>query len=522
MSSFWRGFSWRLGSNLANQMTRRSRRQQQNADVGGCLAAVGILFFASVFGCCGLGILFGPNGSPRPGRTPAPNQPAPAANPVAANPRDQMRLEAPRAAVPQRTIRGMVVSIADGDTLKVLDAEQSQHTIRLQGIDSPEGGQPSHVQAHQALAEKVFRKQVRVEVMDTEGNDRLVGDVYVGDRHINLEMVAEGWAWHDRWSATSPTLASAEQQAREAQLGLWAEAAPVPPWDWRQGVRIAGTNHSAGSPSTNDTGAKAAEYARGILRKVAQEIAPEATVYVTDTGSHYHSAACRHVRKSSRAISLSAARGRYSPCSVCGGGGGSRPPQVRMNSTPESFDTSLQESTFRARIGSKQATIIVFPGRDGKWHTRRLDVDGRNLYSDVETPAIGPEWDRRIAEREEVAQETEANQLLVKGKAWLDAEQVDLARSFFTEVTGKFPETEAAVEAQRLLDELPTPVPLEGQAGSEPTVADFESERRALQSLDLAIKLMDKKPEAGKRWLRRIVEEYPGTKAARRAQELLD
>ncbi len=29
----------------------------------------------------------------------------------------------------------------------------------------------------------------------------------------------------------------AEQEARAKRAGLWADAAPVPPWDWRKGER---------------------------------------------------------------------------------------------------------------------------------------------------------------------------------------------------------------------------------------------------------------------------------------------
>ena len=34
-----------------------------------------------------------------------------------------------------------MVSIADGDTLTVLEADQVQHKVRLHGIDAPERGQ---------------------------------------------------------------------------------------------------------------------------------------------------------------------------------------------------------------------------------------------------------------------------------------------------------------------------------------------------------------------------------------------
>ena len=43
--------------------------------------------------------------------------------------------------VPCRT-EGKVIKITDGDTVPVLDAEETTHKIRLAGIDAPERGQP--------------------------------------------------------------------------------------------------------------------------------------------------------------------------------------------------------------------------------------------------------------------------------------------------------------------------------------------------------------------------------------------
>ena len=44
------------------------------------------------------------------------------------------------------------------------------------------------------------------------------------------------------------------------------------------------------------------------------------TVYVTDTGSKYHSAGCRYLKKSQSPMSLSEAKRQgYTACSVCGG-----------------------------------------------------------------------------------------------------------------------------------------------------------------------------------------------------------
>ncbi len=38
-------------------------------------------------------------------------------------------------------LTGKVVKVADGDTITVLDTTNTQHRIRLQGIDAPETGQ---------------------------------------------------------------------------------------------------------------------------------------------------------------------------------------------------------------------------------------------------------------------------------------------------------------------------------------------------------------------------------------------
>ena len=39
------------------------------------------------------------------------------------------------------SLQGKVVGVADGDTVTVLDAQNVQHKIRLQGIDAPEKAQ---------------------------------------------------------------------------------------------------------------------------------------------------------------------------------------------------------------------------------------------------------------------------------------------------------------------------------------------------------------------------------------------
>jgi endonuclease YncB( thermonuclease family) len=141
------------------------------------------------------------------------------------------------AAKPRYAFVGEVVRIADGDTLTVLDKSNAQHKIRLAGIDAPERGQAFGTQARSALAAKVFRQGVRVEVTDTDRYGREVGRVFCSGRFINAEMVRDGFAWrYPQWDK-SGEFAAAEADARRHCRGLWADRNPVPPWEFRKAKR---------------------------------------------------------------------------------------------------------------------------------------------------------------------------------------------------------------------------------------------------------------------------------------------
>ena len=60
------------------------------------------------------------------------------------------------------TLQGKVVSVADGDTIKVLDATNTQHKIRLQGINAPEKAQAFGQKSKQSLHQLVHSKQVTI------------------------------------------------------------------------------------------------------------------------------------------------------------------------------------------------------------------------------------------------------------------------------------------------------------------------------------------------------------------------
>jgi micrococcal nuclease len=129
-----------------------------------------------------------------------------------------------------------IVSVHDGDTCRVLDADREVR-VRLHGIDAPEAGQPFGTVARDRLRALIMGKAVSVE---HRGQDRygrpLVGLEIDGD-DVGLRMVAEGLAWHFKRYSDDAGLAAAEVEARAARRGLWRDRQPVPPWAWRAGEK---------------------------------------------------------------------------------------------------------------------------------------------------------------------------------------------------------------------------------------------------------------------------------------------
>ena len=121
------------------------------------------------------------------------------------------------------------------NTLRILYRD-GQLKVRLAEIDTPERKQPWGTRAKQALSDKVFGKVVGVVEIDRDRYGRIVGRIYLDDRDINREMVAEGHAWVYRKYMRDKTLLGDEAEASNAELGLWSlpEAQTLSPWEWRR------------------------------------------------------------------------------------------------------------------------------------------------------------------------------------------------------------------------------------------------------------------------------------------------
>lgn len=126
-----------------------------------------------------------------------------------------------------------VIGIVDGDTIDVL-VNNSPIRLRLNGIDTPEKGQPFGDRAKSDLSKLIGGKYVRYIVRDTDRYNRSIADIYIGDTYVNLWLVQQGLAWHYVAYSDDPQLAAAEEAARAAKRGLFSDPRRVAPWNWRQ------------------------------------------------------------------------------------------------------------------------------------------------------------------------------------------------------------------------------------------------------------------------------------------------
>jgi endonuclease YncB( thermonuclease family) len=135
---------------------------------------------------------------------------------------------------PGQTFTGRVVEVTDGDTYDVRRSIGGEITIRLHGIDAPESGQSYGRAATRAARRIAGGKNVRVAVEDIGRYGRAVARIEVGGGSLGALLIERGLAWHyEQYAPNETEYARLERQARNAGRGLWSQANPIPPWEWR-------------------------------------------------------------------------------------------------------------------------------------------------------------------------------------------------------------------------------------------------------------------------------------------------
>ncbi|MDM0115933.1 thermonuclease family protein [Variovorax sp. J22R133] len=150
----------------------------------------------------------------------------------------------------------LVVAVSDGDTLKARCDDQSPldepMIVRLAGIDAPESNQAFGRRAKQALARLTLGKQAQLQChVKHDRYGRSLCKVMVAPASCSQEPCARtldaglaiitlGLAWWEPRYADEQTPQERGQydfgqyEAKARHAGLWRDADPVPPWEWRR------------------------------------------------------------------------------------------------------------------------------------------------------------------------------------------------------------------------------------------------------------------------------------------------
>ena len=138
-----------------------------------------------------------------------------------------------------------VTHVVDGDTIKAV-YDTKKITVRLVGIDAPETskrkdqtGQPFNQRSKKHLSSLVLNQAVDIKSYGFDDGGRLLGEVFLEDKNINLEMVKAGLAEVYRGEPVAgqnmEPYWKAEQEAKIAKRGMWVLGKKyVSPREWRK------------------------------------------------------------------------------------------------------------------------------------------------------------------------------------------------------------------------------------------------------------------------------------------------
>jgi len=149
-----------------------------------------------------------------------------------------------------------VISVGDGDTIRIQGGNGQVVTIRLGCIDAPEKNQGWGKQATDRLKQLLpIGTNISYRAIQSDRYQRLVAEVFVNNQSINLQMVKEGQAvvykkYLDGCKSTQNQYQKAELNAKKDNLNFWSQSNPVMPWNYRRSI-ISGINPQVPIPVNN-------------------------------------------------------------------------------------------------------------------------------------------------------------------------------------------------------------------------------------------------------------------------------
>lgn len=131
-------------------------------------------------------------------------------------------------------LSGKVISVIDGNTLRVLASDGQTYNLMLADIDCPELQQAYGKEARICLEKLALGKQVDVKIV---GKDRLgnsLAEVLVeGKKDPRIQLLKDGLAWTAEKDPNA-ILEAYRASSQSRKKGIWKDENPTPPWVFRR------------------------------------------------------------------------------------------------------------------------------------------------------------------------------------------------------------------------------------------------------------------------------------------------
>ncbi|WP_434778694.1 thermonuclease family protein [Neisseria sp. Ec49-e6-T10] len=152
------------------------------------------------------------------------------------------------------TIQCKVTNVIDSNNIVCKKANNEPVEVKLYQIDAPDLGQAFSQEAKHSLTSHYLNRHIDIETHGIDKYQRTLGTIYTmnmcscypeGDPmnvsddcgckfDRNLSMIQQGHAWFDKSYGENPEYQQAQEEAKQAKRGLWADTNPIPPWEWRK------------------------------------------------------------------------------------------------------------------------------------------------------------------------------------------------------------------------------------------------------------------------------------------------
>jgi micrococcal nuclease len=126
-----------------------------------------------------------------------------------------------------------VIEVHSGDTLTVIEKGRPI-TLRLANVDAPELDQPYGAAARKSLEELCKGKDADYESLDRTAGGPQSASIVCDGIDAGRTQLKRGLAWVRPRKDIDASFTLIQDFVWRDKIGLWADADPVPPWEWAE------------------------------------------------------------------------------------------------------------------------------------------------------------------------------------------------------------------------------------------------------------------------------------------------